>query len=357
MTQYIFRRLFQAIPLFFITSLVIFVLLRSAGDPLATAGERNPSRPEDKARLRMELGLDQPVLVQYLFWLLGNDWMRWDSDGDGVSDRAFILPLDGDGDGEPERPGKRKGVLRGDFGVSSVTRQPAMEIILERLPNTLLLMVTAEVVTLIFALVIGVYAALRQYSWVDNLITGFSFVTFSIPIFLLAIGLMYIFAVQFREWGLPYFPTVSTPSDANNLGELIWQMTLPVATISLVGIAGYSRFIRSNMLEVINSDFIRTARAKGMTERTILFRHAFKNAALPLATLIGLDLPTLLAGAVVTESIFAWPGMGRLFINHLGRLDYPVVMGLLMLITLAVVLFQLLTDVVYTWLDPRIRYA
>lgn len=357
MTQYILRRLIQAIPLFFITSLIIFVLLRSAGDPLATLGERDRTRPADKARLRVELGLDQPVFVQYLTWLMGNDWMRWDTDGDNISDHAFILPLDGDGDGEPERPGKRRGVLRGDFGASSVTRQPAMEIIVERIPNTLLLMVTAEIVTLVFALIVGVYAALRQYSWVDNLITGFSFVTFSIPIFLLAIGLMYLFAVQFRQWGLFYFPTVSTPSDAENLGELMWHMTLPVATISLVGVAGYSRFIRSNMLEVINSDFIRTARAKGITERAILFRHAFKNAALPLATLIGLDLPTLLAGAVVTESIFAWPGMGRLFIDHLARLDYPVIMGLMMLITLAVVVFQLLTDIVYTWLDPRIRYA
>lgn len=357
MTQYILRRLLQAIPLLFITSLVIFILLRSAGDPLATVGERRPPRPEDLERLRLELGLDQPVFVQYLFWLIGNDWMRWDSDGDGVSDHAFILPLDANGDGEPERPGRRLGVLRGDFGQSSVTRQPAMEIILERLPNTLLLMLTAEVVTLVFALMIGIYAALRQYSLIDNVITAFSFITFSIPIFLLAIGLMYVFAVLFRQWGLPYFPTVSSPSDADNLGELIWVMVLPVATISLVGIAGYSRFIRSNMLEVINSDYIRTARAKGLAERTILFRHAFKNAALPLATLIGLDLPTLLAGAVVTESIFAWPGMGRLFINHLSRLDYPVVMGLLMLITVAVVIFQLLTDIVYTWLDPRIRYA
>ncbi|MBL8165835.1 MAG: ABC transporter permease [Anaerolineae bacterium] len=341
MGQYIFRRLLQSIPLFVIVSLVIFVLLQSAGDPLATMGGRVPPRAEDRERLRRQLGLDQPLMTQYLFWLIGNDWTTFDRDGDG----------------EPETPGTRRGVLRGDFGNSIVTRQPAMEIIFERLPNTLLLMLTAEIIILSFALLIGVISAIRQYSILDNVLTGIAFITFSMPIFLVAFGLMYIFAVKFREWGLPYFPTISNPNDADNLRELIWVMTLPVVTISIISIAAYSRYIRSNMLEVINSDYIRTARSKGLTERSILYRHAFKNAALPLATLIGLDLPFLLGGAVVTERIFAWPGMGRLFIDHLGRSDYPVLMGLLMLITVAVVVFQLLTDIVYTWLDPRIRYS
>ena len=341
MGRYIARRLLQAIPLLLIVSLVIFVLLQSAGDPLATLGGRLPPRPEDRERLRRQLGLDQPVLTQYAYWLLGNDWTRFDMDGDGVAETA----------------GTRRGVLRGDFGTSIVTRQPAIDIILDRLPNTLILMLTSEVLILSFALLIGVISAVRQYTMLDNILTGFSFVTFSTPIFLMAFGLMYIFAVKFREWGLPYFPTISNPSQAKTLGEYIWIMTLPVLTIALISIAAYSRYIRSNMLEVINSDYIRTARAKGISERAILYRHAFKNAALPLATLIGLDLPFLLGGAVVTERIFAWPGMGRLFIDHLGRLDYSVLMGLLMLITVAVVFFQLLTDLVYTWLDPRIRYT
>jgi peptide/nickel transport system permease protein len=207
------------------------------------------------------------------------------------------------------------------------------------------------------ALLIGVISAIKQYSLLDHVLTGFSFVTFSMPIFLLAIGLMYILAVKFRQWGLPYFPTISTPSEAKSLGELAWYMALPTATLTLIGIAAYSRYIRSNMLEVINSDYIRTARAKGLPERNILYVHAFKNAALPLATLIGLDLPFLLAGAIVTEKIFAWPGMGRLFIDHLERLDYSVLMGIIVLITVAVVVFQLLTDLLYTWLDPRIRYS
>ena len=341
MGRYILRRLLQAIPLLVIVSLVIFVLLQSAGDPLATMGGRLPPRAEDRERLRRQLGLDQPIMTQYLFWLVGNDWWQFDRDGDG----------------EPETYGTRHGVLRGDFGISLVTKTPAMELILQRLPNTLLLMVTSEIVILAFALLVGVISAVKQYSITDNVLTGFSFVTFSMPIFLIAFGLMYIFAVKFREWNLPYFPTISSPSQANNLRELLWYMTLPVVTLSIGSVAAYSRYIRSNMLEAINADYIRTARSKGLTERTILYRHAFKNAALPLATLIGLDIPFFLGGAVVTERIFAWPGLGRLFIDHLGRLDYSVIMGLLILITAAVVIFQLLTDLVYTVLDPRIRYT
>jgi peptide/nickel transport system permease protein len=171
--------------------------------------------------------------------------------------------------------------------------------------------------------------------------------------------LMYIFAIRFKQWGLPYLPTVGMfdPVVGRTFAEVAWHLILPAMSIALIDVARYSRYIRSNMLEVINSDYIRTARAKGLRERAILFVHAFKNAALPLVTIIGLDLPLLLAGAVVTERIFAWPGMGRLFLDHLNRADFPVLMGLLMLISVSVVVFQLLTDLVYTWLDPRIRYT
>lgn len=343
MVRYIIRRLLQAIPLLFIISAVIFVLLQSAGDPLATLGGRLPPRAEDRERLRRVMGLDQPVLTQYLYWLIGNDWVLIDRDGDGIG----------------ETPGTRYGVLRGDFGISNVTRQPAMQIVLNRLPNTLLLMVTAEILIITAALAIGITSAVRQYSLLDNVVTTISFIAFSMPIFLVAFGLMYIFAVKTREAGLPYFPTsgMYDPREGQTFSQVLWHLSLPVATIAIVSIAAYSRFVRSNMLEVINSDYIRTARAKGLKERRILYRHAFKNAALPLVTLIGLDLPFFLAGAVVTETIFAWPGTGRLFIEHLQRLDYAVLMAILMLITVAIVIFQLLTDLVYTWLDPRIRYS
>ena len=170
-----------------------------------------------------------------------------------------------------------------------------------------------QIVIIVLALFIGVLSAVKQYSLLDNAFTSVSFVAYSMPIFLLAFSLIYLLAVKSREAGLPYFPTsgMFDPSEGRTLGQLIWHLVLPVATISLISVAGYSRYIRSTMLEVINSDYIRTARAKGLSERTILYVHGFKNAALPLATLIGLDLPFLLGGAVVTESIFAWPGMGR----------------------------------------------
>jgi peptide/nickel transport system permease protein len=338
MFRYLIRRLLQAIPLLFIISLVLFILMQASGDPLATLGGRVPPRAADRERLRRQWGFDQPILVQYVYWLVGNDWTM----------------IDRDGDGEPETPGERKGVLRGDFGTSLVTRQPAMEVIIDRLPNTLILTVTAEIVIIGFALVIGVYSAIKQYSRLDHLITGLSFIFYSMPIFWIALMLMYIFAVH-----LDLFPTVGMyePEAGRTFAQVAWHLVLPVTSLALISIAGYSRFIRSTMLEVINSDYIRTARAKGLGERSILFLHAFKNAALPLVTLIGLDLPALLAGAVVTERIFAWPGMGRLFIDHLSRSDFPVLMGLLMMISVAVVVFQLLTDIVYTWLDPRIHYV
>jgi peptide/nickel transport system permease protein len=341
MTTYILRRLAQAIPQLFIISIILFTLMQSFGDPIATLGARTPPRPEDKERLRRQLGLDQPVYIQYFTWLIGNDWKKIDMDGDGI----------------PETYGKRKGVLRGDWGNSLVTRRPVLEMIGDRLPNTLLLMITVEIVIIIFSLLIGVYSALRPYSFWDNLITGLSFVGYSMPVFWLALMLMYIFAVNFREWGLPYLPTVGMfdPKVGKTPAELIKHMILPVTTLAIISTAGYSRFVRSSVLEVLSQDYVRTARAKGVRAYAVVTRHALPNAALPFITLIGLDIPFLLAGAVVTERIFAWPGMGRLFIDHIARADFPVLMGILMLISVAVVIFQLITDIVYSFVDPRIR--
>jgi peptide/nickel transport system permease protein len=341
MTNYILRRLAQAIPQLFIISIILFVLMQAFGDPISTLGGRVPPRPEDKERLRRQLGLDQPTYMQYLTWLVGNDWQKIDMDGDGV----------------PETPGKRLGILRGDWGNSLVTRQPVLKMIGERLPNTLLLMLTAEVVIIIFSVAVGLFSALRPYSFFDNLVTSLSFVGYSMPVFWLALMLMYIFAVNFRRWGLPYLPTVGMydPSVGKTPLELIKHLILPVTTLAIISIAGYSRFVRSSVMEVLGQDYVRTARAKGLRAFNVVFRHALPNAALPFITIIGLDIPFLLAGAVVTERIFAWPGMGRLFIDHTERSDFPMLMGILMLIAITVVIFQIITDVVYSLIDPRIR--
>ncbi|MCX6034883.1 MAG: ABC transporter permease [Chloroflexi bacterium] len=342
MTRYILRRLLQGIPLLFIISILLFVMLQNMGDPLATMGGRTVTRSEDRARLARQLGLDKPILVQYIYWLVGNDWTHVDVDGDGIA----------------ETQGIRKGVLRGDFGNSLVRRQPAMDVILDRLPNTLILMLTSEFVVIIGALVIGVYSAIKQYSLLDNAVTAFAFVGYSMPIFFIALSAMYIFAVNFKRWGLPYLPTVGMfdPQVGETPGQIILHLILPVLAISVNSFSAYSRYVRSAMLEAMNQDYIRTARAKGMPRREIIFIHALKNASLPIVTVVGLDLPFLLGGALVTERIFAWPGMGRLFLDHVSRGDTPVVMGIMMLIAIAVIIFQILTDIVYAWLDPRIRY-
>lgn len=343
MTRFIIRRLLQAIPLLFLISLILFVLMQSMGDPLATMGGRQVTRRADRERLSRQLGLDKPIIVQYFYWLAGNDWTMVDLDGDGVG----------------ERPGTRKGVLRGDFGLSLVNRGvPVTKVIAERLPNTLLLMLTAEAVVVFGALLIGIYSALNQYSKLDNAITAVTFFLYSMPVFFFALVVMYIFAVNFKRWGLPYLPTVGMfdPQVGKTPGQVAWHMVLPVATLSFGFFANYSRYIRSTMLEALGQDYVRTAKAKGLPRPEVIYIHALKNAALPIVTIIALDLPFLLGGALVTERIFAWPGTGRLFLDHVSRGDTPVVMGILMMIAVAVVIFQIIADILYAWLDPRIRY-
>lgn len=343
MIQYIVRRIIQAIPLLLVVSFSLFWLANNMGDPLITMGRQQRIRAEDRERLMRQFGLDQPMPVQYLYWLIGNDWTKIDSDGDGLADE----------------PGQRKGILRGDFGISVVTRRPAIDLIMERLPNTLLLMVPVELLVIFLSLLIGIYSALRQYSFMDNFLTTLSFVGYSMPVFWLALILMYIFSVNFKAWGLPYLPIIGMfePEVGRTTSQIIWHMILPVTVLTAVTVAGYSRYVRASMLETLNQDYIRTATAKGLPQRVVIYGHTLKNASLPLVTIIGLDLPLILSGAVVTETVFAWPGMGRLFIDHTQKADTAVVMGILMIVSLAVVISQLFTDLVYAFLDPRIRLA
>jgi peptide/nickel transport system permease protein len=343
MGRYILKRLLQGIPLIFFISIILFVLMMNVGDPVATMGGRRVTRREDYERLRRQLGLDKPIYTQYIYWLVGNDWTKVDMDGDGI----------------PETRGTRLGVVRGDFGDSLLKRGTSViEIVGQRIPNTLILMVASEVVVILGALLVGVYSALRQYSFLDHTITALSFIGYSMPIFFIALISMYIFGVLFKKWGLPYLPTVGMfdPQEGKSVWQVMYHMILPVVSMSVVSLASYSRYIRSTMLDVLNQDYIRTARSKGLTRNTVIYVHALKNASLPIATVIGLDLPFLLGGAVVTERIFAWPGMGRLFLDHVSLSDTPVVMGILMLVAVAVVVFQIITDVAYAWLDPRIRF-
>lgn len=344
MGKYVLRRVISAIPLLFIISAIVFLCLKLSGaDPLGYLANDPKVSQEDRFMLAARLGLNDPIPLQFVTWLIGDNWLKRDVTGDG----------------EPDEYGKRLGVLRGDFGESIRTRRPVAEEIGRALPNTLLLGLTAYVVTVIVSMGIGIFAALRQYSIWDNLITGISFITFSMPIFFIALLSVQIFAVEAKKAGLPYLPVqgMYDVRGDRSLDELIRHMILPVFCLSAISIAGYSRYIRATMLEVIGSDYIRTARAKGLGNRRITYLHALKNASLPIVTLIGLDLPFVLAGAVVTETIFSWPGMGRVFIQSLEPIDPPVIMVFILLIAAAVVITQIIIDVVYAWLDPRIRYS
>lgn len=320
MWTYIARRLIQATFTLFIITILCFILTRyGTADPLAQYATNPRMSAEDKEALRERLGLNDPVPVQYVRWL-------------GLA-------------------------LQGDLGYSFFSKQPVLKMIEERLPMTLKLTITAEILVIIVSLTMGILSALKQYSFLDNLITSVSFVGFSMPIFFIALGLMLIFAVQFKAWGLPYLPTGADIWDPKDPVELITHLILPVSALVIILSAGYARYVRSSMLEVLGLDYVRTARAKGLANRAVIFKHALRNAALPFVTLIGLDIPGLLAGALVTESVYSWPGMGRLFWEYAQRGDFPVVLGVLLITSTAVVIMTIVVDVLYTFIDPRIRLS
>lgn len=386
MGQYILRRLLQAIPLLIIITVIVFFLLKSAGDPLAELSLDPRITESDRLLKRAEYGVDDPLPIQFVHWLIGDDWYVRELELP-ASDTTFVAPNLCYGQEIPEgervtltlpngteqvtliknnqcyrvfyQRNDNKGILRGDFGMSLARGRPVLEVMGQALPNTLLLGITSYLVIIIFAFSLGIFQAIRQYSFFDNVITTISFILVSMPIFLVALISVYIFAVQFRKWGLPYLPVqgMYSVNTDYSVGDLIRHMILPVFCLAAISVAGYSRFVRASMLEVINSDYIRTARSKGLGERRITYVHALKNASLPLVTLMGLDIPFILAGAVVTERIFSWPGMGTLYIESLGRLDYAVVITFVLMLAIAVVIFQLITDVLYAVLDPRVRYS
>jgi peptide/nickel transport system permease protein len=352
MGRYIASRIIQSIPLLIFIAIGTFLLTQAVGDPLYYLANDPRIKPEEQMRRRALYGIDDPITLKFAHWLFGDDWWQRDLDGDGTGDVY----------------GERRGILRGDFGESLNfdKGKPVPKIFAERLPNTLILSISAYIVTLLISLIVGIYSALNPYTWFDNLITSVGFILSSVPIYLFALILIYFLAVQARlihndgnEW-LPYFPVQGmrpARNATNSLGELAWHMVLPILTLSLGSIAGYSRFVRSSMLEVINSDYIRTAYSKGLSPRRVNFVHALKNASLPLITLVGLDLPFLLSGAVVTESIFAWRGVGTVFIGSLDPIDPPVIMFFTLMIAVAVAFFSLMTDLIYAALDPRVRFV
>lgn len=323
MGRYIARRLIQAVPLLLIISMIVFGLLQTApGGPMGAYVRRGNFSEEDLRRIEENLGLNAPVYEQYGKWL--------------------------------------QKVVQLDFGQSISERRPVTEAIWDRLPNTLYLMGIAWIITILIAIPIGVIAALKQYSWFDHTVTGLTFVGQSVPIFWLGLILILIFYMTldnpFGDGSFLPAGGMQTLGADFSLVDRAKHLVLPVIMLSASWVAWYTRFLRASMLEVIHADYVRTARAKGLRESVVVMRHAFRNAAIPLVTLMALDLPAIFAGALFTEVIFSWPGMGRLFFAAADRRDYPLLMAIIMITATLIVLSNLLADVLYGLLDPRIRY-
>ena len=339
MFKYLQRRLLQAIPTFFgVTILSFLIILSAPGDPVAMITfSPNPS-PEAIAALRRQLGLDQPPLVQYVYWLIGNDWTLIDYDGDGIG----------------ETPGERGGLLRGDLGQSIKRKRPVMDLIAQRIPATLRLGAAALILGYLIGVTLGVLAAVFHRSWIDQIIRILSVIGNAVPAFWLGLLLIIVFGVQ-----LDLLP-ISGMSDITkrgkfDFGDALSHMILPVSVLSLNSIAFISRFTRTQILEVLQQDYVRTAYAKGLQTRVIWFRHALRNGLLPVATFLGPSIGTLLAGSVIIEQVFQWPGMGKLIIDAVFTRDYPLVMGSVVVASVMYIVGVLLSDLMYVILDPRIR--
>lgn len=325
MTAYVVRRLLWMVPILLGVSVITFAMLKNVpGDPVSqmvatrrSGGAR--ATQADRERLARQYGLDKPVYIQYVDWL--------------------------------------QELARGNLGTSFESNRPVLELILERLPNTMKLAGISFVLTLLIALPLGIISAVKQNTATDYGLTFLSFVGISIPSFWLALMILYFFGVE-----LHWFPTrgmrsiMVEPGFWNGLKDSVQHYVLPVFAVTLIGLSGYVRFQRAAMLEVIGQDYIRTARAKGVPERTVILKHAWRNALLPIITLLGYVLVVLVEGSIVVETIFTWPGMGLLAVDALSNKDYPLVMGVVLLSSVMILFGTLLSDILYAVVDPRVRY-
>ncbi len=315
MLKFIFRRLLQSIPLVIGVSIIAFGLMHLApGGPLAVYTLNPTIQAQDIERIKVALGLDQPLHIQYLKWAAG--------------------------------------MFSGTWGNTFFGGRPVLHVILERVPATLILMGSALSIAILLGTAIGMLGAVKRYSLFDYLATTGALFALSFPTFWFGLMAIYVFAVRLR-W-LPSGGMFDLGNEGDPV-DLLIHLVLPTLVLALVLVATWSRYARSSFLEVIHQDYIRTARAKGLVERDVLMKHAFPNALVPLIALFGLQLPTLFSGALVTETIFGWPGMGRLFVDSLTMKEYPVLMGMMMFTALFVIVGNLLADIGVALADPRVR--
>ena len=313
MLAFIAKRLLSTIPILIVVALAVFLLLRlSPGDPAAVIAGESASA-EQIARIRSQLGLDLPLYDQFLSWI-----------------------------------GR---IGRGDLGRSIFSDLPVTTLIAQRIEPTLMLAAVTVVLSVLIAVPLGVLAASKAGTWVDRAVMLFAVIGFSVPVFVLAYLLIYGFSL-----GLNWLPVQGYRSPFDNVGLFLRHITLPALTLSSAFVALIARITRAAMLEVLGEDYIRTARAKGQVERAVLFRHALRNAAVPIVTVVGLGAATLVGGVAVTESVFNIPGLGRLVVDAVLKRDYPIIQGLILLFAAVYIALNLLVDLAYAALDPRIRY-
>lgn len=323
MARYLLRRLLGLIPLILGISFMVFALLNMVPGSPMDQFEGNPRiRPEDIARIRENLGLDDPWYARYFIWLTN--------------------------------------AIQGDFGNSFVNYKPVTMVIADALPNTLILGVLSLALSLLISVPVGVFCAVNRNSAFDRIVTVIATALSSVPTVWLGLMMIVVFAVKFKAWGLPSLPTSGVVSlrgeGAGGLGDRIEHLILPVLALSLPSLADWTRYVRSQMLEVVRQDYVRTAEAKGLHTRAVLMGHAFRNAMLPLVTLVGFALPGLFGGALIIENVFGYPGIGQQTIMSLRQNDYSIAMGCVMMLAVLTVLGNLLADILYGVMDPRVRY-
>jgi peptide/nickel transport system permease protein len=311
--QYVARRLLATIPVMAVVATFVFLLLRlTTGDPAAIIAGDNATA-QDVAAVRAKLGLDQPIVQQFVIWL-GN-------------------------------------MARGDLGESFFFKKKVSELILDRVEPTVALSFCTIVLAVILAVPLGIIAAYQRGTWVDRFVMGLSVTGFSVPAFVIGYTLIYVFAIQFG-----WLPVQGYQRIGQGLGGFLERLILPSLTLSAIYVALIARITRGSVLEVMSADYVRTARAKGVADLLVLLRHVLRNAAVPIVTVVGLGIAVLIGGVVVTESVFSIPGLGRLTVDAVLARDYPTVQAVVLLFSLAYVLINLIVDLTYTVLDPRIRY-
>lgn len=317
MHRYIIRRLLVSIPMLIGITLIVFTLANLIpGDPLtAMMSEEAPMSGEAMDQRREALGLNQPLPIRYFLWI--------------------------------------KEVVQGNLGFSFITYVPIGETILDRIPQTLQLMGISLLLSIIIGTFLGIVSALKQYQPIDYVLTVFAFVGRSIPVFFVGMLLIYFFSLRMDLFPVSGMVTVGMRF---NIWDNLWHLVLPCASLSLLRVSEFMRYARSSMLEVLASDYITTARSKGVKENSVVLKHGFRNALIPILTVIGFNLQTLFSGAIIIETVFQWPGMGQLFISAVHQRDYPMIMGLSLVISIVVLIGNLLTDISYAFADPRIRY-